>query len=68
MGEWKKRKAACNRWHRGYALTRKRAHFHLVQPSLDGCLCLSNPEGMHIPSGAVHPPKGNRGGKHEKDW
>lgn len=26
--------AACNGWHKAFVLTRKRAHFHLVQPSL----------------------------------
>ena len=36
------------------ALTRKRAHFHLVQPSLDGCLCLIEPNGdVRIPVGAL---------------
>ena len=34
MGWWKKRMAACNGWHKAFVLTRKRAHFHLVQPSL----------------------------------
>ncbi|PTT36260.1 hypothetical protein DBR23_21185 [Acidovorax sp. HMWF018] len=54
MGWWKKRTAACNGWHRGsnFAPTRKRANFHLVQPSRDGCLSSIDPEGMlNSPSG-----------------
>src|ERR1017187_2917289 len=50
MGLWKKRTAACNRRHRGsrFAPARKRAHFHAVQSSLDGCKSSESPEGMHL--------------------
>ncbi|TWO68622.1 hypothetical protein FN976_21660 [Caenimonas sedimenti] len=71
MGLWKKRMAACNGWHRGsiFALTRKRADFHAVQPSLDGCKSSTEPRrDAFVPSGTGASSKDQlQRGKHENN-